>query len=123
MWSDDEVVLLAHLLGDGSFVARQPIRYASIDEANLAAVDRRPRGTFGITAVRDEYAAARCTTLRLPAPFRLAHGRRNPVAAWLDELGLFGSRSHEKFVPEQVFHLPKRQIALFLRHLWATDGR
>ncbi|WP_428985757.1 replicative DNA helicase [Sinomonas terricola] len=25
-------------------------------------------------------------------------------------------------VPESVFALPKRQIALFLRHLWATDG-
>lgn len=30
--------------------------------------------------------------------------------------------SHEKFVPQGVFSLPKRQIALFLRHLWATDG-
>jgi len=37
-------------------------------------------------------------------------------------LGLFGRRSHAKFVPEPVFHLPKQQIALFLRHLWATDG-
>jgi replicative DNA helicase len=72
--------------------------------------------------VRDEYAAARCTTLRLRAPFPLTHGRRNPIAAWLDELGLFGLRSHEKFVPEPVFSLPKKQIALFLRHLWATDG-
>ncbi len=121
-WSDDQVVLLAHLIGDGSFVARQPIRYASIDEANLAAVTAAAADSFGVTAVRDEYPAARCTTLRLPAPFRLTHGRRNPIAAWLDELGLFGRRSHEKFVPEQVFHLPKRQIALFLRHLWATDG-
>ncbi|HEY6277633.1 MAG TPA: replicative DNA helicase [Streptosporangiaceae bacterium] len=25
-------------------------------------------------------------------------------------------------VPEKVFSLPKRQLALFLRHLWATDG-
>jgi replicative DNA helicase len=121
-WSDDQVVLLAHLIGDGSFVARQPIRYASIDEANLGAVTAAAADSFGVTAVRDEYPAARCTTLRLPAPFRLTHGRRNPIAAWLDELGLFGRRSHEKFVPEQVFHLPKRQIALFLRHLWATDG-
>ena len=30
--------MLAHLLGDGSFVKNQPIRYASIDEENLAAV-------------------------------------------------------------------------------------
>jgi replicative DNA helicase len=121
-WSDDQVLLLAHLIGDGSFVARQPLRYASIDEANLAAVTTAAARSFGITAVRDEYPAARCVTLRLPASFRLTHGRRNPIAAWLDDLDLFGCRSSEKFVPEQVFHLPKRQIALFLRHLWATDG-
>ncbi|HEX9034782.1 MAG TPA: replicative DNA helicase [Streptosporangiaceae bacterium] len=116
-----EIVMLAHLLGDGSFVRRQPIRYASTDEENLAAVTEAARH-FGITAVRDDYAAARCTSLRLPAPYRLTHGRRNPIAAWLDSLGLFGLRSHEKFVPEPVFALPKQQLALFLHHLWATDG-
>lgn len=119
---DDEVVLLAHLLGDGSFVKRQPIRYASVDEANLEAVSEAAARRFGITAVRDEYAAARVTTLRLPAPFRLARGKRNPIAEWLDEMGLFGLRSHEKFIPDEVFALRKRQLALFLRHLWATDG-
>ena len=120
-WDDDQVLMLAHLIGGGSFVARQPIRYASIDEANLAVVTDAAR-CFGITAVRDEYAAARCTTLRLPAPYRLTHGRRNPIASWLDGLGLFGKRSHEKFVPAELFSLPKRQISLFIRHLWATDG-
>ena len=77
---------------------------------------------FGVTAVRDDYAAARVTTLRLPAPYRLTHGKRNPIAAWLDGLGLFGKRSYEKFVPQEVFALPNDQVALFLRHLWATDG-
>jgi replicative DNA helicase len=121
VWEDEKVVLLAHLIGDGSFVERQPLRYASVDEENLRAVTTAALH-FGVVAVRDEYAAARCTTLRLRAPFPLTHGRRNPIAAWLDELGLFGLRSHEKFVPEPVFSLPKKQIALFLRHLWATDG-
>ncbi|WP_147919201.1 replicative DNA helicase [Ruania zhangjianzhongii] len=120
-WDDRKVIMLAHLLGDGSFVARQPIRYASIDEANLAAVTDAAT-VFGIEPVRDDYAAARCTTLRLRAPYRLTHGRRNPIAQWLDEYKLFGKRSHEKFIPEPVFHLPKRQIALFIKHLWSTDG-
>ncbi|WP_199234722.1 replicative DNA helicase [Kribbella sp. VKM Ac-2568] len=121
-WDDDEVTLLAHLLGDGSFVKRQPIRYASIDEENLSAVASAAQRRFGITPIRDEYAAARVTTLRLPAPYRLARGKRNPIAAWLDTLGLFGLRSHEKFVPEGVFGLPKEQVGAFIRHLWATDG-
>ncbi|MEO8518856.1 MAG: replicative DNA helicase, partial [Dermatophilaceae bacterium] len=120
-WQDDKVVLLAHMLGDGSFVKRQPIRYASIDEQNLGAVTKAAM-VFGVAAVRDDYAAARCPTLRLHAPFALGHGKRNPIAEWFDELGLFGLRSHEKFVPEAIFHVPKRQIALFVHHIWATDG-
>ncbi|MBP2704637.1 replicative DNA helicase [Microbispora sp. RL4-1S] len=120
-WSEAEVILLAHMIGDGSFVRRQPIRYASKDEACLEAVTGAA-GHFGVSAVRDDYAAARVTTLRLPAPYRLTHGKRNPIAAWLDGLGLFGLRSHEKFIPDRVFSLPKKQAALFLRHLWATDG-
>jgi replicative DNA helicase len=118
---EPELVMLAHLLGDGSFVRNQPIRYASVDEENLAAVTEAARH-FGITAARDFYPAARCTSLRLPAPYHLTHGRRNPIAAWLDSMGLFGLRSHEKFIPPHVFSLPQGQLALFLRHLWATDG-
>jgi replicative DNA helicase len=118
---EDEIVLLAHMIGDGSCVARQPIRYASIDEQNLRAVTSAARH-FGVTAKRDDYAAARVTTLRLPAPYRLTHGVRNPIAAWLDSLGLFDKRSYEKFLPSVVFAAPDEQIALFLRHLWSTDG-
>jgi replicative DNA helicase len=119
--AESEVVLLAHMIGDGSCVKRQPIRYASVDEGNLAAV-AVSAAYFGVTAIRDDYPAARATTLRLPAPYRLTHGKRNPIAAWLDGLGLFGLRSYEKFVPQAVFALPNDQVALFLRHLWATDG-
>ena len=51
---EHEIIMLAHLLGDGSFVKHQPIRYASVDEENLSAVTDAARH-FGITAVRDEY--------------------------------------------------------------------
>lgn len=91
---DSEVILLAHMIGDGSCVKRQPIRYASVDEANLLAVTAAA-AHFGVTAIRDEYPAARVTTLRLPAPYRLTHGKRNPIAEWLDGMGLFGKRSYE----------------------------
>ncbi|MGQ0716455.1 MAG: replicative DNA helicase [Pseudonocardiales bacterium] len=120
-WPEHHVILLAHLIGDGSFVRRQPLRYASTDEDNLRAVSEAA-AAFGITAVRDDHEAARCTSLRLPAPFRLARGKRNPIAAWLDKLGLFGLRSYEKFIPDEVFGLSRAQVALFVRHLWATDG-
>ena len=121
-WSDEQVILLAHMIGDGSALARQPIRYASIDEENLSIVAESAYRQFGIESVRDTHEAARCTSLRLRSPEKLTHGKRNPLAAWLDDLGLFDKRSWEKFIPDQVFALPKQQIALFIRHLWATDG-
>jgi replicative DNA helicase len=65
---ESDVIMLAHMIGDGSCVKRQPVRYASIDEANLVAVTIAA-AHFGVTPIRDEYAAARVTTLRLPAPF------------------------------------------------------
>ncbi len=118
---DSEVILLAHMIADGSCVKSQPIRYASVDQANLAAVTSAA-SHFGVPAVRDDYPAARSTTLRLPAPYRLTHGKRNPIAALLDKLGLFGKRSYERFVPAEIFSAPNDQVALFLKHLWATDG-
>ena len=37
-------------------------------------------------------------------------------------MGIFGLRSYEKYVPDQVFAQPEAEIARFLRHLWSTDG-
>lgn len=46
----------------------------------------------------------------------------NPVTSWLRSLGLLGKDAHGKFVPSCVFALPRRQIALFVNRLFATDG-
>ena len=104
-------MLLAQLIGDGRG-ARQPL--AAPTTTGLAAANpirRRPCAR-----------AAAGTTVRLPAPFHLTTAGTTRIAGWLDELGLFGLRSHEKFVPDPVFALPDEQLALFLRRLWATDG-
>jgi replicative DNA helicase len=119
-WRDDELVLLGHMLGDGCHVPKHVLQYTTTDPDNAAVVAEAARTQFGIEArARVERT---WTQVYLPAPFHLTHGRRNPLAAWLDDLGLWGKRSYEKFVPREVFSLSQRQIALFLRHLWATDG-
>jgi replicative DNA helicase len=120
-WQDDKVVLLAHLLGDGSFVNRQPIRYARTAEQSLGVVSKAAM-VADVSAVRDDSPAGRCATLRIRTPFAPGQGESNPIAEWLDELGLLGLRRHERFVPGPVFYVSKRQIALFIRHIWATDG-
>ncbi len=58
-----------------------------------------------------------------PAGHAAIHGRvPNPLAKWLEELGLWGCDAHEKFIPPSVFTLPRDQMALFLNRLFATDG-
>src|SRR5690606_25333812 len=75
---------------------------------------------FGITPHRVEQDTR--THVYLPSPVKLARGRRDPIATWLDQWGLYGTRSDERFVPAPVFALDDDQVALFLGHLWATEG-
>lgn len=118
-WPDEKIALLAHLIGDGCFVERQPLHYTNMDEANCRTVAEAAR-YFGVTArwVRQK----NWWHIYLPSPFPVTHGRHNPIVAWLKELGIHGLRSREKFIPDEVFELSNAHIALFLRHLWATDG-
>jgi replicative DNA helicase len=119
-WAEPEVVLLAHLLAAGSFARRQPIRYASRDQAGIVAVTDAAKH-FGVSAVRDD-PVDRVATVRLSAPDRRPAGRRNAIAEWLDALELLDRSPHERFVPATVAALPKPQVALFLRHLWGAGG-
>jgi replicative DNA helicase len=118
-WKDDELVLLAHLLGDGS-IGPNGVKYATADPANKKAVEEASRTLFGIEALtktnRNTYQ------VWLPSPYRLTHGKRHPVREWLEPHGLWGTRSWNKFIPETIFGLEEGKIALFLRHLWSTDG-
>ncbi|MCC7114570.1 MAG: replicative DNA helicase [Burkholderiales bacterium] len=117
-WPDFAIVLLGHLVGDGSYLRHQPLRYTTASEANSEAV-RAAAIEMGSTVSRHPGRGAW---------HQLVIGgngdRRHPrgVGAWLKGLGLFDQRSHQKRLPAEVFRLPNRQVALLLRHLWATDG-
>ena len=56
----------------------------------------------------------------VPAPEQEAVWTDEQVVMLAHQLG--DGRSHEELVPAEVFCLPKRQIRLFLHHLWAADG-
>ena len=117
-WPDHAVALLGHLVGDGSYLTHQPLRYCTASEENSALV-RDAAIAMGSTVTR--YAGRGAWHQLLLA----GNGDRwHPagVGAWLKSLGIFGQRSHEKQLPAEVFRLARRQIGLLLQHLWATDG-
>jgi replicative DNA helicase len=117
-WSDNQVALLGQLIGDGSYLKHQPLRYTTESEDNAAAVTA---GALELGSVVKRYAGRRNWFQLLIS----GNGDRwHPagVNKWLRDLGIFNQRSHQKRVPAKVFRLADDQIALLLRHLWATDG-
>jgi len=120
--SEDELALLGHLIGDGCTLPRHAIQYTSNERKLAAHVADLSLRVFGERVKPRLNRERRWYQVYLAAAEHLTHGKRNPVAKWLDELGVFGLRSHEKRVPDAVFQQPRWAIETFLRHLWATDG-
>jgi replicative DNA helicase len=120
--SESEVALLGHLIGDGCTLPSHAIQYTSKDRDLAELVASLATDVFG-NAVRPRIKAERTWfQVYLPSSKHLTHRVRNPIAQWLDDLGVFGLRSWEKHVPAKVFAQPPELIATFLRHLWSTDG-
>jgi replicative DNA helicase len=120
--TDDELALLGHLIGDGCTLPRHAIQYTTREPELAEIVSGLARKVFGDAVAPRTRAERTWHQVYLAAVERLTHGRRNPVAAWMDDLGAFGLRSHEKRIPAVVFAQPAEGIEVFLRHLWATDG-
>jgi len=117
-WPDHWLVLLGHLVGDGSYLVHQPLRYTTASEENSRAVCAAAEA-FGCKVSRHEGIGAWHQLVISGNGNRWAPAG---VGKWLKELGIFNQRSHEKHLPPAVFTLADGQIALLLRHLWATDG-
>ena len=118
-WPEARLALLGHLVGDGSYLIHQPLRYTTASEENSRLVSEAARGEFGVVVNRH---AGRGAGHQLV--FSGNGNRWHPagINRWLRELGVFGQRSHEKQLPTDVFTLSNAQVAVLLRHLWATDG-
>jgi replicative DNA helicase len=117
-WPEAHLALLGHLVGDGSYLSHQPLRYTTASEENSQVVADAAR-TFGVEVHRHEGKGNWHQLV-----FSGNGNRWHPagINRWLRELGIYGQRSHEKRLPGAVFSLDNTSIATLLRHLWATDG-
>ena len=119
-WSEYRIGLLAHLIGDGCVIKRQPVHYTSNDPENLEFVEAAAAAEFGITPRR--VAQQTWWHSYLPAPAHCTHGRGNPIHDWFRELGIEYRGAHDKRLPNALYAASDDEICIFLRHLWATDG-
>jgi replicative DNA helicase len=118
VWSDAEIALLGHLVGDGSYLKNRPLRYTTASEANSKLVTECAIA-LGSTVTRH---AGRGNWHQLVIAGNGNRWHHTGVNAWLRNLGIYDQRSHQKHLPPAVFQLSDAQIGLLLKHLWATDG-
>jgi replicative DNA helicase len=113
------IALLAHLIGDGSYLKGQPLRYTTASEENNQIVKDAAEKEFGVKVNRHE---GRGNWHQLV--FSGDGNRWHPkgLNLWLKQIGVFNQRSYEKKVPEFIFTLSTPDVCLFIKHLWATDG-
>ncbi len=114
--NESMLILLAHMIGNGCYANRQPIHYTSKNPASLDIVFKTSQKAFDLSPrkVKQE----NCYHIYLSSKI---HGH-NPFTDWLRDLGIYGQRSHQKLIPSIIFELSDKQIELFLKHLWSTDG-
>jgi replicative DNA helicase len=119
---DAELALLGHLIGDGCTLPRHVIQYTTREYDLAVEVARLARSVFASEVNPRVNQERKWYQVYLASTRHHTHGVRSAIAEWLDGLGIWGLRSYQERVPEPVFRQPARSIALFLRHLWATDG-
>jgi intein/homing endonuclease/MoxR-like ATPase len=115
--SDAHVKILAHLIAEGCLTQNIPY-YSNIHP------DMQRDFSQAVQEAFPELEAHWYPDGRGCSVSGGKHGpqNRNRCTQWLRDLGLMGTHSGNKFVPEVVFSLPRRQIALFLNRLFSGDG-
>ncbi len=73
-WSEHRLGLLAHLIGDGCVIKKQPVHYTSNDPENLAFVEAAAAAEFGISPRR--VAQQTWWHVYLPAPDHCTMARK-----------------------------------------------
>jgi len=118
-WPELRLALLGQMIGDGSYLSGSSLRYTTSSVENSAMVARAAIEEFGATVTC-------CMPINGWHQLWISGNgdRWHPagVNEWLRSIGVHGQRSHQKRVPREVFTLPNAEIAVLLRHLWATDG-
>jgi len=118
--SEEELILLAHLLGDGCILPKQPFHYTNAYKENIEIVERITEELFNIKS--KTVKQKNWYHLYLPSPYRLSRKKHHPITNWFKKLGIGLVRSWKKQIPGAVFQCDNKYIALFLKHLWSTDG-
>jgi replicative DNA helicase len=116
----DRALLLGWLTGDGHFGGSPTLTVATAREAAAAAA--LAQSAFALQPiVKPERAGTTAFRVVMTTGWMCGAGK-NPLTAWLRELGVWKSTGKSKHVPDELFIQSDAVIAAFLRGLFHADG-
>lgn len=118
-WPYLKIALLGQLIGDGSYLKGQSLRYTTESEANSRIVRKAVIKIFGCEVKKYR---GRNNWHQLLISGNGDRWHHKGVNKWLRELGIFNQRSHQKRIPMVIYGMSDRAIKILVAHLWATDG-
>ncbi len=112
-----EVELIAYLIGNGCLTDGAP-EFTNIhpqiqEDFTRAIADFSPELSVRIETRKERSPVLHAATTQ---------GRKNPLTAWLQDIGLWGKKAGEKSIPAFLFKLERSLVSRFLNRLFATDG-
>jgi replicative DNA helicase len=102
--------------------AAEIARRALVSPASLSNWSHGRTVPNAATSLRLREALADSVELDVADLVRARKNAPNGLRRWLEDLGVWGRRAGDKFVPDPVFRAPLTELALFLNRLFATDG-
>ncbi len=116
-WEDHEVIVLAHLLAEGNLCHTTGVYYYTTDAEQLSDyvsnLEKFSNSVASVSMHRTTYSV-----------YSKRRQRSQPqgVVEFIKRLGLWGKNSYTKHIPDEVFELNHRQIALLIARMWEGDG-
>ena len=128
-WPEHEVISLAWLISEGNTCHPNSLYFYNNDISLVkdfaAHIEKFPftkARCYQRKNGRGEVCANTGVRLQADTARKRGHPSRSGAFIWAQKLGLIGKKAREKSIPQQVFRLSPRQLALFLGRLWSGDG-
>ena len=114
--SHEQIRLLAYYIAEGSLTGRAAV-FINTDPVLVEDFTKCIGKTFPslIVSKRKNHPSYMAT-------HGAASRQKNPLNAWMQEMGLWGKLAKEKYFPTQIWTLSKPKLAEFLRVLFSCDG-
>lgn len=109
--SCDDLVVLSYIIAEGGCTVKYRLGFTNGDK-NIVKEMKEISSKYG--------AELKPWSKKCPYTYRIQNCRK--IKNMLKTHGINNQYSYEKFIPELIFSLPKKQLALFLGRLWSCDG-